>query len=247
MPKLLSRHLMVCQKEKIEMQGTVWASLKCTAQQDKLRQKSYQQNNPVYIYKNSVSIPPLGYVDDVITIANCGNDAVENNAILNAFTESKKLKYSVDKCKKIHIGKPNNICPELKVHEENMKDSECEKYLGDIISSSATNKQNINSRRDKGFGIVSEILSILSEVPLGKYRTHIALILREAMLINGILHNSEAWSDLKLEDVKLLEDVDEFLLRSIFKAHSKTTSGNWHKTNKVYNSKQKTELPSQHN
>ena len=42
------------------------------------------------------------------------------------------------------------------------------------------------------------------------------------MLINGILHNSEAWSDLKLEDIKLLEDVDEFVLRSIFKSHSKT-------------------------
>ena len=43
------------------------------------------------------------------------------------------------------------------------------------------------------------------------------------LLINGILHNSEAWSDLKLEDIKLLEDVDEYLLRSIFKAHSKTS------------------------
>ena len=42
------------------------------------------------------------------------------------------------------------------------------------------------------------------------------------MLINGILHNSEAWSDVKDSDVKLLEDVDEHLIRSIFKAHSKT-------------------------
>ena len=91
-----------------------------------------------------------------------------------------------------------------------------------MISSSAKSKPNITSRREKGFGIVSEILSILSEVPLGKYKIQIALILRQAMLINGILHNSEAWSDIKLEDIKMLEDVDEYLLRSIFKAHSKT-------------------------
>ena len=137
--------------EKIEMQGTIWASLKCTTQQDKLGKKAYENNNPIYIYKDSVAIPPMGYVDDVITISKCGNDAVENNAIVNAFTESKKVKYSVDKCKKIHIGKQNNVCPELKVHEEAMEVSECEKYLGDLVSSTAKNKPNIISRRDKGF------------------------------------------------------------------------------------------------
>ena len=42
------------------------------------------------------------------------------------------------------------------------------------------------------------------------------------MLINGMLSSSEAWSDVKDGDIKLLEDVDEFLLRSLFKAHSKT-------------------------
>jgi hypothetical protein len=43
-------------------------------------------------------------------------------------------------------------------------------------------------------------------------------ILRQAKLLNGILHNSEVWSNLKSEDIKM----DEFLHRSIFKAHSKT-------------------------
>ena len=87
------------------MQGTVWASLKCTAQQDKLGKKAYENCDPIYIYKEEVSVPPLGYVDDVLTIAKCGNDAVVNNAIVNAFTESKKLEYNRKKCKKIHIGK----------------------------------------------------------------------------------------------------------------------------------------------
>ena len=169
-----------------------------------------------------MSIPPLGYVDDVVTISNCGNDAVATNAIVNAFTESKKLEYSENKCKKMHIGKKNNICPELKVHEKSIKVSECEKYLGDLISNTAKNKPNIISRRDKGYGKVSDILSILAEVPLGKYRTQMALKLRQAMLINGMLQNSEAWSNLTLQDIEILEEVDEFLLRSIFKAHSKT-------------------------
>ena len=131
-------------------------------------------------------------------------------------------KYSENKCKKIHIGKINNICPDLKVHDKSIESSDCEKYLGDLFSNTAKNKSNIISRRDKGYGKVSDILSILSEVPLGKYKIYIALILRQAMLINGMLQNSEAWSDLTIKDIELLEEVDEFLLRSVFDAPSKT-------------------------
>ena len=40
-------------------------------------------------------------------------------------------------------------------------------------------------------GIVSEILSIISEVPLGKHATTVAMKLRDVMLLNGILFNSE--------------------------------------------------------
>ena len=130
-----------------------------------------------------------------------------NNAIVNAFTESKKLRYGVDKCKKIHIGKLNDICPAIKVHDEQISESESEKYLGDLITNSRKIKPNINSRRENGFGIVSIILSILDEVPLGKFKVQIGLILRQAMLLNGILHNSEVWSDLELSGIKLLEDV----------------------------------------
>ena len=207
---------------KIVMQGTVWGSLKCTAQQDKLGKNAYEKKEPIYIYKNGVEIPPIGYVDDVLTVSKCGNKSVVNNAIVNSFTESKKLRYGRDKCKQMHVGKSNNICPTLKVHEDTMKVSDKETYLGDVITSSAKGKENINSRRDKGFGIVSEIMSLISEIPLGKFKTKIGLILRQAMLINGIVYNSEAWSDVKEEDIRSLEEVDEFLLRSKFKAHCKT-------------------------
>ena len=147
---------------------------------------------------------------------------MQYNTITNAFTESKKLKYGINKCKKIHIGKETNICPDLKVHHEPMQSSEKETYLGDIIANNGKLNLTIQSRREKGFGMVSEILSILSEIPLGKHKIQIALILRQAMLLNGMLYSSEAWSDVKKRDEKQLEEVDEYLLRSIFKAHRKT-------------------------
>ena len=101
--------------------------------------------------------------------------SVRNNAIVNAFTESKKLQYGIDKCKQMHIGKQTNVCPQLKVHNNTMKESDNEKYLGDLISSSGKARPNILDRKEKGFGIVTEILSILSEVPLGHFKVQMGL------------------------------------------------------------------------
>ena len=41
------------------------------------------------------------------------------------------------------------------------------------------------------------------------------------MLLNGILTNSEVWIGLNVNHYRELEQVDEYLLREIFKAHSK--------------------------
>ena len=41
------------------------------------------------------------------------------------------------------------------------------------------------------------------------------------MLLNGILYDSEAWHSLSEKDIKMMEAVDEHLLRSLVKGHSK--------------------------
>ena len=50
----------------------------------------------------------------------------------------------------------------------------------------------------------------------------IGLKLRQAMLMNSLLFNSEAWHDITEKEIKLLEVVDEHLMRSLVGAHSKT-------------------------
>ena len=82
---------------------------------------------------------------------------------------------------------------EMNIHDKMMNDAEHEKYLGDVIDQSCTIQATINQRRSKGDGIVSQIISIINKIPLGEHKMHVALKLREAMLINGILYNSEAW------------------------------------------------------
>ena len=47
----------------------------------------------------------------------------------------------------------------------------------------------------------------------------VALKLRESMLINGILYNSEAWHGVTKKHIKELEALDDALLRKLLNAH----------------------------
>ena len=195
------------------MQGTVWGSLFCTSTMDMLGKEAYKQPEHLYKY-HGVPIPPLGMVDDIISVSSVENTSTIN-MLINRFIEHKKLKLSEQKCSRIHIGEGHRNCPEIKVHEHIMKDADKEKYLGDWIDKTGKIQETINSRKSKGHGIVANILSILNEVPFGKHRVEVGLKLREAMLINGMLFNSEAWHGVTNAQVATLEAVDLALLRGI--------------------------------
>ena len=194
-------------------QGTVWGSLFCTVTIDKLGKQVYSMRELIYKYKG-VDLPPLGMVDDIVTVTDVEKTA-EMNRLVNTFIEHKNLKLSKDKCYRIHIGKGDENCPELKVHGDTMKDADQEKYLGDIIHKNGSIQATIESRCKKGDGIIAEILSILNEVPLGKYKTEVGMKLRDAMLLNGILYNSEAWHGITNAQVVKLQQIYEALLRRI--------------------------------
>ena len=55
---------------KIVMQGTVWGSLFCVALMDRLVKLVNNDENILFYYKDSVPIPPLEMVDDVLGIQN---------------------------------------------------------------------------------------------------------------------------------------------------------------------------------
>ena len=79
--------------KELVMQGSVWGPLCCTATMDKIGKKAYKSGSPLYNYKGLVSIPPLGMVDDELTMAECGTASTLTNVTMNCFTESKKLKF----------------------------------------------------------------------------------------------------------------------------------------------------------
>ena len=205
----------------IIMQGSVWGSICCVVLMDKLGKLAYSNPDLLYYYKGVVGTPPLQMVDDIMGIQKCSSKSLQLNTAINTFIELEKLTLSRNKSHNVHIGKQSKECPLLKVHENIMEQSSKETYLGDVIDKSGNVKPNIEGRKAKGYGIISNILAIVNEVPLGHWKIEAGLRLRQAMLVNGILFNSEAWHGISQKDIAPLEKVDEALLRGLLKAHSK--------------------------
>ena len=161
-------------------------------------------------------------IDDVLAVQKCNNDTVKQNAVINGFVESKKLRLSKTKCHKIHIEKKiknRKQCAKSKIHQDEMNNATKQKYLGDIVDTTGRNRNTIENRKNKGYGMVAEIFAIIKDIPLGQYKIEIGLKLRQAMLLSVLLFNSEAWHDVSDSEIKILESVDEYLLRRLVSAH----------------------------
>ena len=228
---------------KIVLQGEVFGPLQCSVQVDTFGKECVQENKFLYTYKEKVKVPPLSMVDDLACVAQSGLDSVKMNSFINTKTNLKKLQFGTHKCLQLHIGSNDHLTPSLfidnwkvkKVDEkltgvENLVDvndeeieldrSEEETYLGDVISKDGKNIKNILARKGKGLGVIDQISSMLENICFGPYQVEIALIWRNALLLNSILTNCEVWYGLTLQDVTHLEQVDEIFLRKILEAPS---------------------------
>ena len=72
-----------------------------------------------------------------------------------------------------------------------MKKADSEKYLGDILSSDGKNLRNINARKNRGTGIVTQIMTKLEDICFGRHFFKVAIILRNSHLISSLLTNAE--------------------------------------------------------
>ena len=189
----------------------------------------------------------MSIVDDVFVISECGYKAQQMNGFINAKTAIKRLQFGADKCHVMHIGKniqdykkmeffvddwkmketDNKITNTVDIiesfnGEEVIKESLHEKYLGQIISSDGTNVKNVKNRSNKGRGLVNKIENTLKNTPGGKYHFELAVIMRNAILISSMLSCSEVWYSVTELEYRLLEQIDEMLLKKIFNCSSQT-------------------------
>jgi hypothetical protein len=105
-------------------QGDVFGPIFCSKQVDTFGQECIQESKYTYLYRGEVEIPPLSMVDDVLCVSECGYKTTMAHAYISLKTDSKKLQFGAQKCKKLHVGKfkEDFKCQSLKV--DNWKEVE---------------------------------------------------------------------------------------------------------------------------
>ena len=94
--------------------------------------------------------------------------------------------------------------------------------MGNYLTSKCKIDDNVLDRQSKGFGYCNEILLILKEITFGRHYFDIALTLRNAKLINGMLSSIESLYGLTITHIEQLEKVDKFFFKKMFIAVSST-------------------------
>ena len=211
---------------RIVQQGGGWGPMQCSNSIDTIGKRCRDRGIHFYLYKHMVRVVPLSMVDDILGIGKCGKSSLALNMFISTQIQMKKLRFSQRKCHKLHVGKSTTFCPELRVHGSPMRLVHTDTYLGDVLSSDGKNTANIDARISKGHGILSNILKYLETVSFGAHYFKIALLLRESLLLNGILTNSECWYGISEAEIKRLESLDLTFFRNLFEVpHTVPTVG----------------------
>ena len=92
-------------------QGDVFGPMFCSKQVDTFGQECLEESKYTYLYRGEVEIPPLSMVDDVLCVSECGFKTSMAHAYIAMKTDSKKLQFGAQKCKKLHVGK---FCEDFK-------------------------------------------------------------------------------------------------------------------------------------
>ena len=136
--------------------------------------------------------------------------------------EAKKLRFNEKKSVNMHIGPNEENCPQLKAHEFKMKNVQTQLYLGDMISNTGNNNENIKNRVKKGYSTIAQIKSLLKCVGFGRFDVPTGLLMRDTIFVSKMLLNSEVWHSVTKSQIDELEIIDRNLIRQILNAHSKT-------------------------
>ena len=235
-PNGLTKNASICEKI---MQGDVMSPLLSSNMVDKNIGKVALATGHIYLYKNKVEIPPLTMQDDTLGISVCGFRSIQMNQFLNTRTNLMNLQFGQDKCEKMHVGKTLNedICTNMTVDSwkevlfknendetelkdihtghEVMKEVTEKKYLGDIISQDGRNDKNIKDRTNKATGNINKIVSTLNERPFGKHKFKSFKLMRDGILLGGLLTNVESWINVTKANVEDLEKPDTHLIRKV--------------------------------
>ena len=221
---------------KLVLQGDTWGPLMASNQVDKFgKQLLEEEPDYLYKYKGYVPLGVLGMIDDLAGVSESGVKAVQLNSFLNVKTAEKCLQFGIDKCKTLNISHKSakSVASELYIDhwsvkhdkeghlieqfegKEKIENVSDQKYLGFTIPEDGSNKKNIEAKQKRSIGIIKVIQFLVQG--LGKYTLECGMIYLNFLLRSSILCAEETMYDIKESDFRQLEQIEEDLIRRLFK------------------------------
>ena len=142
---------------------------------------------------NEFTISTLLWVDDVVTCVEGTQEQKEMLQKVNDFAIRHKIRWGVEKCKVVRIGKHRGEKIKWYLGKEEIEEMDHYKYLGDIVTNDGRNIKNIESRKNKVFSTTIGINAIAGTDVLRRLETTVLLELHEKMVIPALLANAETW------------------------------------------------------
>ena len=198
--------------ERIVKQGTVLGPDLCSCSTAEMADE-----NVGGVGVGSFNVGALLYVDDMILL--CTNDVEASETHLRAvgFSIKKRLKFSHEKCfLLIAFKKKQDAVPDLDIDGSPVALTKTVKVLGDLFNDKGNNKDLINDRIKRGNASIVNSISLCTELNLGKYSLVTLILLYQAVFLQSVLFNSQAWSDIKRTEFDRLQVVQlKYLKRSM--------------------------------
>ena len=209
----------------ILMQGTVLAAILCANNLDEVSQVANLIRCGINMY--GIQIKCLTFQDDIISPNSSIRNAKNFASIGEQFQDIKKLKYNIGKSAIIKTkGKAEIKCKKEKIviNEEELEERDYYRYLGDELNKNMNYEEIIKVRTIKGQNTIKEICAIISHDVFSKNRVSVGIQLIECVLIPRMFFNSEAWINIRENEIHKLNMIILQAIKRVLKLPSSTSS-----------------------
>ena len=159
-------------------------------------------NEKLGIMVEGVKIPGLLWCDDVVSLAEGAAQEEETLNEVDKFAKKNKIKWGLDKCNVLEIGKHNRK-QQWKFGEKTIEKCDQYRYLGDWFTNDGTNKVMIEERRKKIKKSTRAIMTCGQSDIMKQIELKTILELHEKVNVPGLLTNAEAWNLTKTDEGQL--------------------------------------------
>ena len=136
--------------------------------------------------------------------------------VSNVFNANLKVdKWTVKYEENIHTGDAD--LKEFYCGLTDIEQTDEQKYLGFILSSTGNNMANILEMKKKSNGVIRSTLNKLNSLNLKQYYFECALVLMNAMVRSSLLYAADMYYDLKEAELRQIERIEESYLRQVLK------------------------------